>query len=228
MTELNGIFQRSLMKDFKIGVGFRFLREDIEFNNTSFDVSQLSGADGGLVSGLSFSLKRDTRDDIDAPYRGYYMAYLAHLYDTNFASDYSYQSHEIDLRRYFKTGNKSTFGIAAYLRSTRGDTPFRELSSPDGVLILRGIENGRYRDSHMLSFQSEYRFPIAKRFGLAIFAESAQVSDQMNQFSIDNAKYSVGSGIRWQMIPGRRFNLRADFSYVDKGVGFVVNVGEAF
>jgi len=226
--QFNIHMERHLKNKYRAGIGLRYSKESIHFKETNIHDSSLTGATGGTAMGLGFSLAHDTRDDIDAAYRGHLFSYKPYFYQTSWKSDFTYQTHEIDLRKYVQTGKQSTFGFAAYFRSSTGNIPFRELSTPDGITKLRGIELGRYRDKYLFSTQFEYRFPIAARFGFTVFAESAQVAHQFADFHPSEFKYSVGSGIRWQMIPSKRFNLRADFSYVDTGFGFVINVGEAF
>jgi hypothetical protein len=110
----------------------------------------------------------------------------------------------------------------------RAQIPFRELNSPDGGSLLRGIEFGRYRDRDMAGLQAEYRFPIAGRWGAVLFAETAQVAHAIDQPTIDGWKYSLGGGIRFALNPGERFNMRLDLSFVDGGMGFTLNFRDAF
>ena len=110
----------------------------------------------------------------------------------------------------------------------RGNIPFTELNSPDGVTLLRGIENGRYRDRDMAGLQTEYRFPIVGRWGGVVFAETAQVAHELDELTMDGWKYSVGTGIRYALNPDERFNFRMDISFVDGGLGLALNFREAF
>lgn len=227
--ELNIHIERNLTQGFRAGGGIRYSKELIEFIEGDLNnITTPIGATGGTAIGLSFSVVHDTRDDVDAPYTGHLVRYKPYFYRQDLNSDFSYRIHELDLRQYFKVNMKSTFALAAHLRTTNGEVPFRELSTPDGISKLRGIELGRYRDKHLLSTQAEYRFPLANRLGVTLFAESAQVAKTITDFKLNESKYSVGAGLRWQMVPGNRFHIRADFSYVDKGFGLVINVGEAF
>ncbi len=63
---------------------------------------------------------------------------------------------------------------------------------------------------------------------MTLFTETAQVASDYSMFSIDEFKYGVGAGLRYALNPSERFNIRLDVSWVDKGLGFVFFIKEAF
>jgi hypothetical protein len=73
---------------------------------------------------------------------------------------------------------------------------------------IAGHEDGKYIDKDMLALQLEYRFPVKWKFSSAVFAEAAQVANDLRS--------------------KQRFNLRADLAWVDEGIGFIINVRSAF
>ncbi len=220
---------KKIFEKYFIGINYRYLNEDIEPSDDGLlEEEKVTGYKGGISSGIGLVLGYDTRDNKNASYTGTLIQYNYLVYDLGLGSDFNYEVNEIKLCKYFQTGKKSTIAFAGYFRSAEGDVPFRDLSSPDGTDNLRGIENGRYRDNKLLSLQSEFRFPFIYDFGFTIFAESAQVAEEMKDFSSDEFKYSIGFGIRYELISKQRFNIRCDISWVDDGFGLVVNVREAF
>ena len=188
------------------------------------------GSTDGTYLGLGLETGYDTRDNTNSPTEGIMARYRYVRYDKSIGSDLNFTLQTVDLRYYQKSGlvKDSVLALAANVRHARGDVPFRDLSSPDGTMILRGIENGRYKDKDMVAIQSEFRFPIYGKFSGTIFAEAAQVAPAFGDMAVGDFKPSIGSGFRYALNPDQRFNLRADVSWVDKGIGVIINVREAF
>jgi hypothetical protein len=218
----------SLINNCFLGISYRYLYEDIEWNDEIINRESIIGYDGENVSGLGFLFGYDTRDNANAPYSGTFFKYSFINYSAIFNSEFKYIIYDVNLCEYFSLGNQTCLAIGVYYRYGEGSVPFRELSTPDGTDVLRGLEKGRYRDSDLLSFQSEYRFPLTSRFGLTMFVDSAQVSSKIKDLSFDNFKFSTGLGLRYALIPNQRFNIRLDLSWVDDGMGIVINIKEAF
>jgi len=208
------------------------------YENTDMDIvaggildsGNIPGAEDGEYIGAGLAFGYDTRDNTNAPARGLLARYEYITYDDEIGSSLDFDIQTLDLRYYTKTAivENSVVALAAQMKSTRGDVPFRYLSSPDGTYILRGIENGRYKDKQMASLQAEFRFPIYAKFSGTFFAEFAQVADDFGDMEIDETKTSIGSGIRYALNPEQRFNIRADIAWVDDGIGVIINIREAF
>ncbi len=190
----------------------------------------IPGAQGGSYVGLGLEGGYDTRDNTNSPSKGAVIKYRYVKYATRLGSDLNFRLQNWDVRYYQQTSwvTDSVMAFAATLRRSSGDVPFYHLPSPDGTLVLRGIENGRYKDRDMLALQSEYRFPIHGKFSGTVFAEAAQVAPTLSAMNMSRFITSVGAGFRYALNPSQRFNLRGDVAYVDKGIGIIVNVREAF
>ncbi|MFC1855005.1 BamA/TamA family outer membrane protein [Thermodesulfobacteriota bacterium] len=194
------------------------------------DRGDIAGADDGKYIGGGLTFGYDTRDNTNAPSKGAQARYTYMTYDKNLGSSLEFSIHYLDLR-YYKQAPivaGSVVALAVQARSSEGDVPFRQMPSPDGTFLLRGIENGRYKDNQLLSFQSEYRFPIKARFSGTVFAEFAQVAPNFSDMAARDTKSSVGCGIRYALNPSQRFNIRGDIAWVDDGIGMIINVREAF
>jgi outer membrane translocation and assembly module TamA len=170
----------------------------------------------------------DTRDNTNAPHTGALLRYEWALFDSALGSDYDFSEQTLDARYYHPTSERTTLAVAALVRSARGDVPFRRLSTPDGEMILRGIEKRRYIDKALTAFQVEYRYPIRGAWSGTAFVEAAQVAPSLEGMRGDAYKTSVGLGLRFALAPEERLNVRADVSFVDDEVGFVLFFREAF
>ncbi|MDP6041955.1 MAG: BamA/TamA family outer membrane protein, partial [Candidatus Latescibacteria bacterium] len=188
----------------------------------------LVGASGQRASGIGIWAAYDTRDNPNAPRSGTFLRYAGRIFREFLGSDYEYSLQSYEARQYIPVSEGSVLAFSSYLRITDGATPFRDLSTPDGVYTFRGIEKGRYRNRHLLTLQSEYRFLIHKKIGLAVFAEAAQVVSKLGDLSANEFKSSFGGGFRYTLNKEQRFNLRIDTNWVDGTFGLTINVREAF
>ncbi|MBU0674513.1 MAG: BamA/TamA family outer membrane protein [Proteobacteria bacterium] len=191
---------------------------------------QVLGTKDGTYVGLGMGGGYGTRDNTNAPTCGVVARYRYVKYAEGFGSDLDFSLQNVELRYYRKIGwrKDSVLALAVDVKGADGEVPFRYLSSPDGTMILRGIENGRYRDRDMISLQSEYRFPIYKKISGTVFVEAAQVAPRLGDLEINEFKSSLGSGFRYALNQDQRFNIRADVAWVDNGIGVIVNIREAF
>lgn len=223
--------ERYFFNSFTLGFIGRYTNSDMDIESGGMlDSGDIYGAKDGEYTGAGLTLGYDTRDNTNAPHRGAFAQYQYINYNKNLGSSLDFDSHALDLRYYFKSAltKDSIVALAAKMQSTTGDVPFRYLPSPDGTFILRGIENGRYKDRRGLSFQTEYRFPVKGKFSGTVFADFAQVANEFDDMSLDKTKTSIGTGFRYALNPEQRFNVRADFAWVDGGFGMIINVREAF
>ncbi len=221
--------ERRAWGNYFTGAGYRYRKDTVKpLAGGRLESDGAPGAKGMEVSGLEASIGYDTRDNTFAPYMGNLMSLEAFVYRGFLGSAFDYEVGQVDLRHYTELADNNVLALAMFFRYSSTGTPLLELSSPDGAKLLRGIENGRYRDQDMVSLQTEYRFPVWWRFGATLFGEAAQVSPSPSQFTADRFKYGVGAGVRFALNPSERYNARLDVSYVDGGVGVVIYIKEAF
>ncbi len=194
------------------------------------ETGNVTGSTDGTYNGLGVEGGYDTRDNTNSPTRGVVARYRYINYTTGLGSDLAFTQQNWDFRYFRKTEwiKGSVLALAGTVRRAYGEVPFRYLPSPDGTLVLRGIENGRYRDNNMVALQSELRAPIYGRFSGTAFIEAAKVAPTMGDMGSSRLLTSVGVGFRYALNPSQRFNVRADVAWVDHGVGVIINVREAF
>ncbi len=186
------------------------------------------GIDQDFYAGAGLAAGYDTRDNTNAPHMGDLIRYEYLHYVTELGSDLDYSVHQFDLRHYFPTSERTTLAVAGQVRISRGRVPFRFLSKPNGIKILRGAESRRSIDRDLLALQSEFRFPLKNKFSGTVFAEVAQVARDITDITIDSFNSSVGVGLRYSLHAEQRLNFRVDLSWVDDKAGVVANVREAF
>jgi len=230
-TDFNAAFllERKLRDMFYAGVLYQYDNSEIEAESTSLHFNNsLTGAEGGVRSGLGFSLSIDTRDNINDPRSGTFINFQSKYFEDVFGSDFTYRAVQFHMNYYHMITDETGLAFKGYIRMTRGDIPFQDLSSPDGTDILRGIEYGRYRDRDLASFQAEYRYSIYKKWGGTFFLETAQVADELSDLDIGGWKSGAGAGLRYALNQREKLNVRLDISYVDSGFGIVLSNREAF
>jgi hypothetical protein len=219
------------LKSFIVDLLGHYEKTDMDIETGGMlDSGNITGAEDGEYIGAGFAFGYDTRDNTNAPAKGVLSRYEYMSYDQDIGSSMDFDIQTFDLRYYTRTNfiKESVIALATQVKSTNGDVPFSYLATPDGTNILRGIENGRYKDYQMVSMQSEYRFPIYGKFSGTVFAEFAQVAEEFSDMELKETKTSIGSGIRYALNPEQRFNVRADIAWVDDGIGVIINIREAF
>ncbi|MFO7560589.1 MAG: BamA/TamA family outer membrane protein [Desulfobacterales bacterium] len=223
------LFERKLRDIFYAGVLYQYDNSEIEPESSSLHFNNsLAGEEGGVRSGLGFSLSIDTRDNINDPRSGTFINFQTTYFEDLFGSDFTFRTVQFHTNYYHTITDETGLAFKGYVRMARGDIPFQDLSSPDGTDVLRGIECGRYRDRDLASFQAEYRYSIYEKWGGTFFIETAQVADELSDLDIDGWKYGAGAGLRYALNQREKLNVRLDISYVDSGFGIVLSNREAF
>lgn len=188
----------------------------------------ITGYNGGVNSGLGGSLIYDTRDNVLNSYKGMFLEVSSLFYRTYFGSNFNFQVVQLEFCKYWKIKPKHIIAWQTRSRFSFGEVPFLEMSMVGNDDILRGYPRNRFRDTHNLLSQVEYRFPLFWRFGMTTFVGMGDVFERPQDLSWRNTKYTVGAGLRFLVNSAERINIRIDYGYGSEG-GFVyINVAEAF
>ena len=218
-----------------LGGGIRYnrifdtvLEEDTELLPGGFN---LQDSLGSTSAGLEFAATWDSRDNVLNAQRGLLVEFTQGFYGTSFGGTNSFELTKLDVRRYQRLSDRSTLAYNAFGRHTWNDAPAQELSTLGGPTLLRGFQEGRFRDRVAFFSQLEYRYQGRGRLGFVAFAGAGQVADRVNDFTIGDFRYSVGGGLRIMIVPSERLNLRFDYA---AGLGpsadrnFYLGIAEAF
>ena len=188
------------------------------------------------ASGISFTIKYDSRRNPINPQKGIYANILFQPKFTFMGSETDWQSLLIEFRTYIKfpSSSRNILAFWSYNWITLGGTPPYLLLPSTGWDEFgntgRGYIQGRFRSLKMIDQEAEYRFVISRNglFGGVVFANAETFSD------IFTGKYEVispgaGLGIRIMLNKYSRTNIALDYAWGTQGSrGFFVNLGEVF
>ena len=231
-----GIFpqlMRNLFSDFYTGIGYEF-QNVFKFaydrsGESLFDQENIIGRNGGKISGTGLLISWDNRDNAFSPSQGLFVQYYMGLYRKGIGSDFNFNTYNLDIRKYFSLSNERVLAFQANLISTNKNVPVRNLANIGSNSYMRGYYEGRYTDRNLLAFQSEFRFPVYKRWGMVAFTGLGKVGHVFKEiFNAQNLKPSYGLGVRYALKPKEKLNLRVDQGFGKKSQGSYLNLGEAF
>jgi outer membrane protein assembly factor BamA len=227
---MNINIQKKVFSYLSAGIRYDFGHQKIVEveENGLLDSGEISGSEGGNISGLGFILSLDSRDNIFYSRSGGYHQVSATFYRRAIGSDYHFTKYVFDLRTYLSVSKKHTVALQGFLSFSSGDVPFQLLSFIGGPQVMRGYYMGRYRDKNMAVLQMEYRVQLTGRFGIVGFAGVGNVADRSSRLDFTNPKYNLGLGLRYMLNRDEKINLRLDMGFTDEGRGFYISATEAF
>jgi len=167
---------------------------------------------GSTSFGLEFAASYDSRDNVVNAQRGTLVEFTQGFYGKSLGGSNAFQLSKVDVRGYKRTGKKGVVALNAFARYAAGDPPPYELSELGGDFLLRGFQEGRFRDR------------------LALFG-AGQVAERGADLGLDQLRYSLGTGLRVTIIPSENINLKLDYAYglgLSSDTGFYLGLGEAF
>lgn len=216
-----------------IYVGGRYWFDDFKIVGTDEDgllADQTFEETGrSVISGAGVSAIYDSRDNVFAPDKGYYIEGTTLFVGDYLGADYNYQKYTLDARKYQKIVKNHVLAVNTYFEFTNGDVPFYQLALLGGTKRMRGYLEGRFRDNHMAIFQAEYRFPIFWRIGGTVFGGYGGVQNNVKDLAaFQDFRYTYGAGIRFNLVPKERINVRFDIGFGKETSGFYLTIGEAF
>ncbi len=221
---------RKIYKDFYVGLSYEMQKVyDLRYQQGGiFDIENVLGKDGGIVSGAGFVIAWDSRDNAFYCTKGSYAQLMVLDFNKTFGSDFNYQNYVVDLRKFITVRKKDVFAMQAFGYLNSGNVAIRNMAILGGSDIMRGYYEGRYTDKNLIAFQAEYRMPLSYGFGLAAFGGYGEVFRYAKEFRINELKYSYGAGIRYALNRGEKLNLRIDYGFGENSSGWYFTVRESF
>ena len=224
----------SIAEDTYIGPQLHFgYMYDLSFENQDDEPIApplVTGSEGSTNIGLGAIFNFDNRDNVLTPTKNHYVELSALFYPTFLGSKFGFQSYRIDARKYvsLRHSGKEVLAFQSLMVLTTGDVPFEELGFIGGEIINRGYFEGRFRDKHSIQAQMEYRRIIAGRFGAAAFGALGNVMPKLGDLALDNTKWTVGAGLRYNVNKTDPTYIRIDYGFGKETSGLYVTFGEAF
>jgi hypothetical protein len=224
----------SLLKQLPQYVNFGFQFTFANYNVTEvdsggiLDADTVNGSSGARLMGLGVVFNVDSRDNYFAPLEGGLYQFQTNFTSKVMGSTHSFNSFQIDLRKYITLPRKQVLALQVYTRLTFGDAPFQARSIYGGADLARGYFRGRYIDQHLYVLQAEYRLPVSKRWEVAAFILTGNVGNTIDGFN-SSSKSSFGFGPRYFISKNNRSALRLDIGFNSfGGSGIYFGVNEAF
>lgn len=222
---------RKVVSDFYLGISYEF-QNVYQFDYDAgglFDQENITGRQGGKISGAGALITWDSRNNAFSPSKGLYVQYYVGFYNHVIGSDFDFQIHNLDVRKYIPFRKDRVLAFQFNLVQNTGNTPVRDLANIGSSTYMRGYYEGRFTDRTMIAFQAEYRVPVTERWGFTTFAGVGRVgTDLVNVFTPRDLKPSFGIGLRYALRPKEKLNLRVDAGFGNQSQGTYINIGEAF
>jgi hypothetical protein len=145
---------------------------------------------------------------------------------------YSFQRAEVDLRQYISLlRNRRILALRGLVSMSDADAgaqvPFyyqRSLGGPDD---LRGFHRSRFRDTHALLLQAEYRWEIFTAVDGAIFYDTGKVASRVEDLNLRDLESDYGIGFRFGTANGVFLRVEAAFGSRD-GKHFIFRFNNVF
>lgn len=195
-----------------------------------FDVSNVAGKGGYLISGVGGSLSFDNRNNAFAPDKGFYMQLFWNHFDKFWGSDFNYNNLVTDIRTYLPVARRSVLALQWVNFMNFGDAvPLRSLANFGGASKMRGYYEGRFRDRNQMFLQGEFRYPIYRFIQGVCFAGMGSVAPAIRDYAWQEMKYSAGAGLRFMLSKKEKLSLRVDYGIgLGRNRGLYIQLGEAF
>lgn len=130
-------------------------------------------------------------------------------------SNFTFSQYVLDLRKYLNVSQNQVLAVQSWWSFTAGAAPFQHVSLIGGSERMRGFFEGRYRDSHAMVHQAEYRLPVYRNFGMVFFGHAGQVGQDFSQFDWNRFRYGAGFGFRYKLNQ-EGLNIRLDIAFGDQ------------
>jgi hypothetical protein len=204
----------------------------------------------GVLSGATLAVLYDSRDSSIDPYRGYYGSANFTVNPTWLGSSQASTGVEAQFRVYAPLSDdvpRNILGFWLYYRGvTSGVAPYLTLPSTgwdQKNRTGRGYVQGRWRGTHELYGEVEWRFRITNNglLGGVVFASVESFAAPAFQASGPGWSYTSdkvglgqffrpagGFGVRFMMNRDSRTNVALDFAFGESSFGVWFNAGEYF
>lgn len=212
--------------------GLRYAYDDFNITRKDPDgilvLNNISGSNGGRISGIGAGINLDTRNNLFFPSKGRLVDASVYAEGRNTGSQFVYQRFSIDAAQYWSIGKRGVLALNGVGIFSFGDVPFHQMPVIGGTRRMRGYFEGKYRDKHLLLVQAEFRQPLFWRLGVVGFGGLGMVGPTFKQLALQNTRFNLGGGLRFTIDKAQKINIRVDYGFGQQSKGFYLTFGEAF
>ena len=223
---LNLKMSRRLWSDWYAGGIIRVIDAEQSIEIQSGDESADFDLDANIRAvGIGAALEYDTRDIPTGPYAGVHFKAEALLNDrASDGTDGSYETYSLAFRSYHQLNDRLVLAWEARGCARSGTVPLWDACR----IQLRGFAAFDYLGLESASGQVELRWRAWKRLGLVAFGGAGWAGSTLATLGGEETTPSYGTGIRYEVLPAKRLNMRLDFGWSENSNGVYLSVGEAF
>jgi hypothetical protein len=171
------------------------------------------GEKGGPQRGAQVYLLWESTNDNYFPSEGMKVQLFSQHYLKHWGSRYPFSAQKLDARFYQLLAPNWIQAHQFFLQNLNGDPPFYQLAQLGGNDLLRGYYKGRYRDRKLIILQTETRYRFSKYWNLALFGGFGNVAPEWYELPDEALKPSYGTGVRYQISPKQKINVRLDVGW---------------
>lgn len=208
---------------------FGGVRYQIAGTEVSFErILDIPGVDPwefqNTLAGAGPVLFLDYRDNTFTPNKGVYLKGGYTHFAPWLGGDVNYNTSSMYGIWYTHPLSWLVTGLRLEFQNSWGDIPF--FAKP--FVNLRGIPAMRFQDYYTLTFETEERFDLTKRWALTAFGGLAKAFNPENDFQDYDWVYNYGAGFRYKI--ARLFDLYSgvDFAWGPDSWGFYIVFGHAW
>jgi hypothetical protein len=222
---LNARMSRRLSGDWYAGGLFRIIDSDQSIEIQSGDEFADFDLDADITAvGVGITFEYDSRDLPTGPYSGRHFKAEGLFNVQAIGSNEDYQTYTAEFKSYHQLHD-----LLILAWQLRGCEKSGKVPLWDACLIkLRGFSAFDYLGQSSVSGQAEIRWRAYKRLGLVAFGGSGWAGESFSTAGDNESTLSYGAGIRYEVLPAKRLNMRLDFAWSDDSNGIYLSVGEAF
>ncbi|MBI4534725.1 MAG: BamA/TamA family outer membrane protein [Ignavibacteriae bacterium] len=203
--------------------------------NSYFSLNTFPGTSSFDYAGVLLEVNADTRDNILAPFNGFYGLLTAAVHPALLDNKKTFTKFDVDLRKYVPfwiAGLRSSLAVRGAGEKVWGSFPLYEAAYLGGSAGLRGFPRERFAGDASISGTIEFRSFLTKLkvgvplgFGLVAFGESGRVF-----LSGENSKRwhtSYGGGL-WATLLDRMATLNFTVGASSEATRFYIGFGFMF
>jgi hypothetical protein len=217
-----------IARQWRVVTGMQFDQSKLsDYGDWSLPES-LAGNEGGNEAMLSLSLAHDTRDNVNNPWEGHYVAATAQVAPALLPGSHNFQKVALDLRGFASPFHRHILAGRVLYQQAFGDVPFYFLPEFGGDTLGRGYLPFRFRDRASVIGQFEYRFPVWSFISGAAFFDAGQFRSAPGEFTLAGFHPAFGFGPRFSLGASASSMLGIDVGFTPEGWNLVLHNGQAF